>query len=228
MKCDDIKPLLYLHREGELDGPEQQKLTEHLRECSRCRQELEQIHRLGESVYDLRMDIPEMPEPNRIQEKIMREIRKQNIQNEKISVQNWFDRMGDWLSLSRVRFAMISVALLIVAVFAIQELMILTRISALEQKIDSGNRSETLLAASAARELLRELSDPGDENAMLSENQLADLLQSHLRLQEENSILRELLESRYPEIGQYLSGESVTVEDLRELARYLRNEIDVL
>ncbi len=123
---------------------------------------------------------------------------------------------------------MISVAVLIVALFTIQEIMILTRISGLEQRIDSGSRSETMIAAPAAREMLRQLSDAGDDNTILSENQLADLLQRYLRLQEENSILRELVERQYPDIGQYFSGESVTVEDLRELARYLRNDIDVL
>lgn len=228
MRCDDIKPLLYLYREGELDDPEQQRLSEHLRECSLCRLELEQIHQMGESVCDLRMDLPEMTDPDRLQERIVREIRKKSRPPGLTSTQNWLDKILDWLSLSRVRFAMISVAVVIVAVFAIQEMMILSRINSLEQKIDSGSRNETMIAAPGAREMLRQLSDAGDANMGLPEDQLADLLQRYFRLQEENSILRELLEDRYPDIGRYLSEREITVEELRQLSRYLRNETDLL
>lgn len=135
MKCKDFQKLLYLNREGERTPRQEKKLARHLRRCRVCANEKLKIEKINKLTAMARETIPRHSKPQELTNSIMNSIdRLKRAAQTPLSTAKgtrWFD----WLSLSKVRFALVCIVLLMVGVFIYQGTVILHRISALEKKM---------------------------------------------------------------------------------------------
>lgn len=135
MKCKDFQKLLHLNREGERSPGQEKKLARHLRHCQVCANEKLKIEKIDKQIASARETIPQHPKPQELTLRIMDSIqqlkRAAQASPREAKRTPWFD----WLFQPKVRFALVSIVLLIIGVFIFQGTMILHRISRLEKKM---------------------------------------------------------------------------------------------
>jgi len=234
MHCDRYAKFLYMYKEGELDAREQRNLFDHLEQCRHCRSELEQIRHLKEAMGALQSHPPKLSRPERLTNRIMRQVQGNQLTDTPLNRIGRFEQFIDWLGIPRVRLALISAAVGIILLFAFQEMMILSRLSSLERKIESTTRLTTVVSNTERLErvinkLLADIPEvTGSHLITLSRGRLLDLLGAYRLLRNENIILRSLLERRFPELARHLRGGAISEQELEALARDYEEYIDLL
>ncbi len=130
MKCREVKPLLYLYREGELPEEIRRQIGEHIASCSACSQELQEINSSGSVIDALRNAEPRLLAQEKLTDQIMDliESRRSRDTGRRLHAAR--------VSFPRLQFSCTLAAALIAAAFFLQTLMDGLRMAALESRLD--------------------------------------------------------------------------------------------
>jgi hypothetical protein len=176
MKCKDFQKLLYLNREGERTASQEKKLARHLRRCQVCANEKLKIEKINKLTAMARETIPHHSNPQELTNSIMNSIDqlKRTEQTTLFPAKRtpWFD----WLSLPKVRFALVCIVLLMVGVFIYQGTVILHRISALEKKMALQSVKQS--PSSANFIVSKKLLHPGIRRTLENADQMFDMYEN--------------------------------------------------
>ncbi|MBI5021553.1 MAG: zf-HC2 domain-containing protein [Ignavibacteriales bacterium] len=80
-ECRKIEPLIYLYRKGELSADENQKVIEHTKNCSQCRDIIEQLHSIDVALSPVRETTPDMSDDISLVNEMINRIVKTNGRN---------------------------------------------------------------------------------------------------------------------------------------------------
>ncbi len=130
MKCREVKPLLYLYREGELPDEVRRRIDEHVASCRSCLHELREIRSSGSVIDALRSAEPQLRAPEGLTDQIMRLVESSR------SADTGRRTQAAFFSFRRLQFSCTLAAALIAAAFFIQTLMDAFRMAALESRLD--------------------------------------------------------------------------------------------
>jgi ribosomal silencing factor RsfS len=144
-KHKTYQKLLHLYRSGELSRRQAKKLERHLNCCEGCAREKRQIEKTERLMAKARSTTPLLPNPQQLTEVIMQALQYEKSAELVKKGVKYESRWFDWFYMTRVRFALVSIVLVVLGIFIFQSTMILHRVSSLEQKM-------ALQAARAERE----------------------------------------------------------------------------
>ena len=150
MNCKRHQKLLHLYREGELSDRQVRSLNRHLERCQECTAIHKRIVRLEATVQRVRGNVPQLANPEMTSDRIMdainalpRDSSRASVARNERSNPKWtpdhFGRfaLGGPFHARRIRFGLAIAATMIVLVFFVQESMILSRISRLEDRMST-------------------------------------------------------------------------------------------
>jgi len=152
MNCKRNQKWLHLYREGELSGRRAKSLNRHIERCPECAAVRKRIARMEATVGRIRVNAPQSEHPEMIRNRIMdaiaslpRDSRRAETsvaQNDGLNPKWKSDRFGRFalgilFHARRIRFGLAIAAAMIVLVFFVQESMILSRISRLEDRMST-------------------------------------------------------------------------------------------
>lgn len=124
--------LLHLYKESELNRREQRRLSRHLRHCGECKAKHAELQRLERILETANETAPEMPHAAGMTRRIMNEVIALKSAEGKAGL---FSPLVSWIRMPKVRLSLAAAAVCIIGVFLVQEAVILTRISRLEQRL---------------------------------------------------------------------------------------------
>ncbi len=231
MSCKNYQKLLHLNRPGEISPRQRRKLEQHLARCGTCSQEKIRIEKADHNITAAREAKPELTDPGLLTAGILRTIRGLQFTPRK-------NRL-DFLSLPKIRLALIGISAILIGVFFLQEFVVLYRVSQLEQKMarQSGKQAgfHEVLTAKFSRgsvirafeksELLKNVrlddAEAGDVPIVLNSSTLNALLKSYREMQRENRLLLLCLREKFPELEDIFFEDAL---DLKELEKIIKGK----
>lgn len=139
---------MHLNRPGEISSQEAEELRQHVRLCERCALELQRIERAGAFTDRLGAYTPAPVNPEKLTADILRSVRAQSIAPQPPGI---VGRLLDFFFIPSVRYAAVTVILLVSATSATQLVMVLNDISDLEHQMAAPLRGTTTEAAYTAQ-----------------------------------------------------------------------------
>jgi hypothetical protein len=163
----------------------------------------------------LRKSKPLLPHPEIFEEKVMDKIREQK----RRSVADGFiDHLFGWVFIGWVRNSLISLSVMIIAFFAIQQTLILKRINNLErQALYTGSPSGRSSVANQDASYMKYINSPGKlqlRNDKISEREMKRIYESLNDLQTRYRELIKIIDEN-PELRQYIE-EKLTESDKKK------------
>ncbi len=137
MSCERYQRLLHLNRSGEISKREADELRQHLRLCEKCSLELQRIARADGFIDRLAAFSPTPKNPEKLTADILRRVQAESSAPKPL---NPLDRFLDFFLLPSVRYATVTIVLLVTMTFMIQLLVMMNNISDLEQRMASPAR----------------------------------------------------------------------------------------
>lgn len=127
MKCTKYKKYLYLN-EDELTEKEKSKLNEHLKSCTECSNERSKFYEYNKYLTELRNKEPELKNGAGLTNDIIRIINNKSYSTRKGFIEN----VSDILSLSAVRYSLITLLFFIISSFFVEAISTSEDISRME------------------------------------------------------------------------------------------------
>jgi hypothetical protein len=136
MNCERNRRLLYLYRDGELTVRQTKKMERHLHTCNACRREKNRIESAARKISLAGETVPGLADPVLLTRAIMEKIEDEAYGNtadfrESCKMDVFLQR----LTTPGLRWAAVGTVLLIVGTFIFQGMMLLHRITVLEEKM---------------------------------------------------------------------------------------------
>jgi anti-sigma factor RsiW len=255
MNCKKHQKRLHLYREGELSGRQVKSLDRHLERCPHCAAVLRRIGRLEATVGRMRDEIPQMKHPEMISGRIMNAIAgmsgdSRRAERSAFSAIQDVDRHSERVPVSGmneespirapktmfharkgIRFGLAAAAAAIVIVFFIQESVILSKISMLEERMAKPemNSAMTIPARSGyplTRDGIRKLpvaavgaAAAGEEWIAVRTSDLEVLLRSVQDSRRFNAQLLKIIRKQYPGIRSLDAEMSIDSEKVIRMLR---------
>lgn len=132
MSCERYQRLLHLNRPGEISTLEADELRRHLRSCEQCSLELQRIQRADGFLDRLEAFSPAPTNPDKLTADILRRVRAESTTRQS---QNLLDRFLNFFLIPSVRYASVSIVVLITITFMTQLLVMMNSIAGLEQRM---------------------------------------------------------------------------------------------
>ncbi len=217
MNCKKYMKWLHLYREGELTAQQNEKLLLHVKECPSCTALKIEIEETRGIISRAQESQPRLSDPGLLTADIMRSIRRIEHYPSKPN------KILDFLSIPKVRLALAGFVTVLVGFFFIQEFLVLYRVSKLEERMAQQSWGQERIQPAglqfpgknkfpsvfAAREVTRYLSSfpldrysPNEglfeKKLLINKQTLASLVAALDQLQQENKILRDILEQEFP------------------------------
>jgi len=153
----------------------------------------------------LRSSKPDLPEPEEIENEVIKRIQHENHRTRRVS--DFIESLFGWVYIGWVRRGLITAAIILVGVFIYQQAFILKQVNNISKQVVSiGNESASVSSSELDKKLtLYKISarlSPGNE-IKISENQLEELLDSYKTLQVKYKDLMRIIEED-PELKQYI------------------------
>ena len=144
MSCGQYQRLLHLNRSGEISRHEAEKLRQHLRSCEKCSLELQRIERADGFIDRLGAFSPTPKNLEKLTADILRRVRAESTAPTSLSP---LDRFLDSFLIPSVRYATVTIVLLVTMTFMTQLLVMMNNISNLEQRMASPTRHDATEAS---------------------------------------------------------------------------------
>ncbi len=215
--CREIKPLLYLHRDGELSAVDAQRVAEHVTSCAACRAILEDLRAMDASMAPFRVE--ESAEAPPVGEVMHRVLAVRAVEHPQAAhpVMRFF--------LLGLRAA----AAVLIVLFTVQQMRDMGKVAALETRLAmEGMKAPAagarVIAAGREEELaLRQVSRASDPTSFIGSG-LASMFR-------QNEGMFEELAHRYPELATISLRDGLDNRERAILAtegKALRKDIDEL
>ena len=140
MSCERYQRLLHLNRSGEISKHEADELRQHLRLCEKCSLDLQRIERADGFIDRLSAFSPTPGNPDKLTADILRRVRAESSAPKH---SNPLDRLLDFFLLPSVRYATVTIVLLITITLTTQLIVVMNNISDLEHRMASPVRTTT-------------------------------------------------------------------------------------
>jgi len=222
MKCREVRRFLDLYRESELPDETLRQIQQHAGACQRCAQELQQSRHAEKTVAGLRRGEPRLHDQRDLTDQIMRRI-------ESIRMQNGTLRMtAVQFPPRRVQIVCTLAAAAIVAAFFIQNVRDVSRMAAMETRLDqlpsrrvaaSGEPPLAAAGLSAIAEIGSFLSQPPSTDSISLHGRLRfrEAVHSFFGMLEEGSPAVtgevERLRAKYPDLWLISPRDGITDND---------------
>ena len=200
MKCKKINPLIYLYKEGELTEPEKRKLHEHLATCNTCKQTVDEIGATDRFIKTI--EPPVIKDPKELTDSIMDKIEGNEYKNQKTFLRWPVNPLQHFSSFSFLRMALNVAALFILGVFLYQQLIIQQKLDRMEQEVYNTHSREIQKLSFPENRLLKVFARKKLKQHNIS---YEELQQAYEKLKNENAILWEILQEKYPEINEQIT-----------------------
>jgi hypothetical protein len=224
MGCKRYQKWIHLHRSGELSVRRMQKVNRHLEQCRTCTEVRDRIVRTDLLLARMRQSNPRLVDPGRTTSAIMDSIgctgnslpRDTNINHRYLGpiTTSIFRSIKERLSNDhKMSFGLAAVAVLIVGVFFIQESLILSHVSRLEERMVVISKNTNGFASSIRFDIpftidcinavkqagLLELALP-EEWVTVKKTELEALIQSYRDFRLFNAVLLKIIQKNHPEV----------------------------
>lgn len=237
MRCTKINDLLYL-KPDELTSEEIKAVQAHIRDCKSCAKEFSEIMKANEFISKLKNAEPLLTGETDFTNEVMR-----NIANaESFTTENIFntiiDRLTDFFTITAVRATAVSLILILVSIFTIQQYAVFNSVSSLEDKLAVTNVSVTAVQAGfndvkvfkLAADLIGMIN--GDQFyteitgnlALTNKTKLNEFLSLYSDLQHYKTLYSREIEEKYPELNSFL-GKKLSLEELSDFVKKNENLI---
>ncbi len=194
MKCNKFEELLYL--QDELNLEETNLLDKHLKDCSECQQLKQEIEQSSLIINNLSAVDPIFEYPKILTNQILENIETRS----KFNISTYFLKIIDLFFSPKVRYALGTIAFLLVLTFVFQQSVIMYRLSNLEQKITETSVNNYQLQTNKQNNSFR-VSLQNRETIEIDKKDLEILLESYKELNDRHDALIRLIEKKYPELA---------------------------
>lgn len=234
MRCRKCQKLVHFYGADELSARRKRRMEKHLAECTACREVAAEIRQARAEIRALREEMPEIPHPEALTASVLRKIRLGSHPVPSARRAGGLDAVLEWVGTPFARGALITIAGIIIGLFATQEVLIVHRLDRLESAVGTANRATVdTRQYSSLEEALRSLDQAasGGETALqatLGRARVDSLLHEYQRLRRENDLLKRMILERFPELDRYIAGKPVSAEQLETLLRQYPGYINLL
>lgn len=243
MHCKHYQKALYLYRKNELTNRQQKKLDHHIAKCPYCSRIKQKLEIMDTIAVKIRKSEPNFSDPDKITDNVLAEIYTSApdvplTRSDKIS-----DNLLNFISLPKVRLALLVFGIMIITTFFLQEFMILSKISNLEKKLalHSENRhlEENILFKKSflfsdmhnmdqlknLQDFINAYSEFSNGWSIIKISRLESLIRSYKNILQENKLLLKDLEKRNPIFHSLLMNPEINASDIKNL---LKNKMDII
>lgn len=238
MNCGRIKNLLYL-KDDELAPARKSDVENHLSRCPSCRKEMETIIKSGALIDRIRNYAPPLEDEISFTESVMNSIN--SVPQKKINTRfsQYIDKVSLFFMNSAVRAAAVSVILLLISTFVLQQYFLLNTVSRLEVNISAAKENsynEASIGISQIKlvKLAAGLYNLAGGNKFYADlpkgfiladkSRLNEFLSLYSSLQQYKKEVPEEIKIKYPGLSAFLEGD-LTIEKLQEFVKKNENLI---
>jgi hypothetical protein len=231
MRCGKINELLYL-RADELSAEELKSVKSHISKCELCSKEFADITKTNEFIAYIRNTEPFLVNEAEFTDEIMQMIESK----EPMPLNSFFaetlDRFSNFFRNTVVRATAVTIVLIIVSTFFIQQYFVFNSVSSLEYKLAVKNSS--LTTTEAGFNELKVLKLAVDFVALIKGNRayaeftgdwiltnkakLNEFLSLYSDLQHYKSLYSKEIEEKYPELNSFLE-KKLNIEELQDFVK---------
>lgn len=211
MPCKYYKHLMILKKTGAINSRQEKQLFAHLEVCNRCKKLWDQQNETEAIITDLKSKDPFLPHPEELTHRILKSVEQssKSLWHERFI--NFLDRVHYYLFFRRMKYALVSIASLLVLIFMLQQFSILNKQWNLERNRNTIRYSKTRKIRNAIQyeNINVELStiDILDDNILNETNMIklssADyrmLIDIMMELEKENNQLRIVMKKEYKQL----------------------------
>ena len=224
-RCKKYEKWLFLFREGELNAAEREQLERHLAVCPACAEKRSSLIAEFGRIRAAASAPPATEVPSAV-EAIMRAVRPSDSKAAGASRGSPTVSL-DW-AIPRIRLALAVVILVLIGLFAIQEIYILKRLGNIEKRM--AMRLEAPTAGRMRTDWTRGIEELqkagyafGTGKILVNENALRELAESYENMKLMNIILLDYLKERHPDVARAMP-EKVDWETMQRILRDLADE----
>lgn len=236
MKCRDINKLMYL-KEEELSRRELAEIKQHIAACPACAKEYSEIEKAGLIIEKIKNTSPLLTDEAGFTNSVMEQIESKVYTPESSFFGNILDKVSQFFFITSVRAAAVSLILILVSTFIVQQYLVFSNVSDLENKLAVKNGSQVTAAQIGFNELkviklasdLYNLANGNSFYADLSrgiiladKSKLNELLTLYSQMQNYKNLYSKEIEENYPELNTFL-GKELSIESLQEFVKKNEN-----
>jgi hypothetical protein len=238
MKCSDINNLIYL-KEEELSPDEFTALMKHLEECPSCAKEFSENAQSALLIDRIKRSSPLLADEVLFTDSVMEQIDNKVLSPEISFPGSILDRVSQFFLIPLVRAAAVSVILILVSTFIVQQYLVFHNVSDLENKLAINNGTQFTAAqigfnglkgvklASDLYNLVNGSSFYADLSRgmiLADKSKINELLTLYSRMQSYKRLYSKEIEEKYPELNTFL-GKELSIEGLQEFVKKNENLI---
>lgn len=211
MQCKYYKHLIILSKTGSNTPRQEKQLNAHLSECHRCMTEWENNFNTDKAIDFVKSNRVRLANPEELTNRIMKAVeRRANLPfHERLL--NFLDQIHYFLFFRRMKYALVTVASILILLFIQQEFMFLNKRNQLNKKPDAISLSRSKKQIDAIQyknvslnlqelRIIDKISEEENEIVHIYEAEYADLIKLILALEKENAQLRSMLGNDYKRI----------------------------
>ena len=211
MNCKFHKNIEDYH-DGNLQHKQLHWIEAHLENCPNCQLHLLELREKEQMINRFRSVSPELSNPSQFREEILDRIGPRSQSKKQPDIQRIVDVMVYFLLQPTTRYAFVSAAVLIFSLFVYQHYVLVEKIDALSDKMETNIRYEE-----NQRKNRYELLSNYQEQESMTMEEVEDLIHDYRLLQIRYRAVIKVLKSKHPEV--YYELQNILDEDQEELVR---------
>jgi hypothetical protein len=241
MNCSEINDLLYL-KEDELTPQELAAVNKHLAICTKCAEDFAGIIKANSFISRIKESAPFLSNEEEFTNSIIASIESSAHPENQPAFSRFLDKVSLLFLNSAVRAAAFSLIILIVSTFLVQQYLVFSNVSTLENKIAFTGTAQLNNASAGFNEfkiikLTSELfnlisgdkfyADLSGKLILADKSKLNELLNLYSGLQNYRNLYSREIKEKYPGLNDFLE-KKLSIEELQEFVKKNENMIKEL
>jgi hypothetical protein len=241
MNCREIKNLIYL-KDAELKPEERESVAKHLESCPACAREYSEIMKSTLIIDKLKNTVPFLTNETEFTDSVMEQINNNSLSTNRSVIDNILGKISHFFMITSVRAAAVSVILILVTTFLVQQYLVFSSVSNLEAKLAVNNIPGQTTSQAGFNELKavkliadfynlikgeRFYADLSKGMILADKGKLNEFLTLYSGLQNYKNLYSKEIEEKYPELNSFLSSK-LSIEELQDFVKKNENLIKEL